>query len=44
MEDGNMMFTVEGDDEDILDETENARRNQQRLRDEGLNKDRPTKR
>lgn len=35
MEDGNMMSRVEGDDEDILDDTENSRRNQQRMRDSG---------
>ncbi|MBC8004989.1 MAG: hypothetical protein H7X84_05910 [Verrucomicrobia bacterium] len=40
MEDGNMMSRVEGDDEDILDETENSRRNQQRMRESGSDKDR----
>lgn len=39
MEDGNMISRVEGDDEDILDDTENSRRNQQRMRETGSNKD-----
>ena len=44
MEDGNMISKVEGDDEDILGETENARRNQQRMREAGSNKDKTTER
>lgn len=44
MEDVNLMSRIEGDDEDILGETENARRNQQKMRDSELNKDRPTER
>lgn len=38
MEDGNMMSQVEGDDEDILGETENSRRNQQRTQETKFNK------
>lgn len=44
MEDGNMMSRVEGDDEDILDETENTRRNQQRMRESEANKGSSTER
>ncbi|HET6556745.1 MAG TPA: hypothetical protein VFG54_05485 [Prolixibacteraceae bacterium] len=44
MEDWDMISKVEGDDEDILDETENARRNQQRMREAGSNKDKSTER
>lgn len=44
MEDGNMMSLVEGDDEDILDETENTHRNQQRMRESGSDKDRSAER
>lgn len=42
-DDGNMMSTVEGDDEDILDETENSQRNQQRMRGSDPDKDRSQK-
>lgn len=35
MEDPNMMSWVEGDDEDILDDTENSHRNEQRMRETG---------
>lgn len=44
MEDGNMMSRVEGDDEDILDDTENARRNQQRMRESESNQGSSTER
>ena len=39
MEDVNKMSRVEGDDEDILGETENSRRNQQTNRGTDFNKD-----
>jgi len=40
MEDDKTMFWVEGDDEDILGETENSQRNQQRMREADSNRGR----